>query len=84
MKSLIELLAEAQEILDKIAAHDDFVALLESEFWDNPAISLSDARQALEDLKKAQEAIQSSSSKMLAEPGRESVKLIVRKSFGRN
>ena len=57
MKSLIELILEAQQqALDKIAAYDDFVALLESEHWDEPGITLSDARQALEDLQKAHEA----------------------------
>ena len=56
MKTLIELIGEAQNILDKIAAHDDFVALLESDLWDDPAITLSDAKQALVDMEKAHEA----------------------------
>ena len=55
MESLIELIAEAQTTLDKIAAHDSFVALLEGDKWDDPAITLSDARQALDDLRKAHE-----------------------------
>ena len=55
MKTLTELIAEAQSILDKIAAHDDFVALLEAGVWDDPAITLSDARQALNDLQTAYE-----------------------------
>ncbi len=54
-QSLIELIAEAQAILDKIAAHDDFAKLLETEAWDDPAITLNDASQALEDLQKAHE-----------------------------
>ena len=56
MKTLLELIVEGQQILDKIAAHDDFVALLENELWDDPTITLCDARQALEDLQKAYEA----------------------------
>ena len=55
MQSLIELIAEAQATLDKIAAHDSFVKLLEAGVWDDPAITLSDARQALNDLQKAHE-----------------------------
>ncbi len=56
MKSLLELVAEAQKILDAICAsqqrfaiacHDEFAELLETEKWDDPAITLSDARLAL-------------------------------------
>lgn len=57
MKSLTELIAEAQSTLDKIAGHSDFVALLETELWDDPAITLSDARQALDDLRKAHNSL---------------------------
>ena len=53
MKTLPELITEAQIILDKIADHDDFAKLLETEAWDDPAITLSDARQALNDLQQA-------------------------------
>ncbi len=64
MKILSELIVEAQKILDAICAsqqrfaiagHDDFVMLLETERWDDPAITLSDARQALNDLQAAYE-----------------------------
>ena len=55
MQTLSDLIAEAQSILNKIAAHNEFVALLEGNKWDDPAITLSDARQALEDLHKAHE-----------------------------
>ncbi len=55
MKILTELILEAQSTLDKIAGHDDFAQLLELGLWDDPAISLSDARQALEDLQKKNE-----------------------------
>jgi len=46
------LIINAQSALDAIAASDGFVKLLELGLWDDPAISLSDARQALEDLQK--------------------------------
>ena len=46
------LIINAQSALDAIAASDEFVKLLELGLWDDPAISLSDARQALEDLQK--------------------------------
>ncbi len=55
MQTFSDLISEAQAILDKISAHDDFVKLLETEAWDDPAITLSDARQALDDLQKAHE-----------------------------
>lgn len=53
MKTLDKLIIEAESILNKIAGHDDFVKLLNEGRWDDPAITLSDARQALEDLRKA-------------------------------
>ncbi len=46
------LILNAQSTLDQIAASDDFAQLLELGLWDDPAITLSDARQALEDLQK--------------------------------
>ncbi len=46
------LIINAQSALDAIAGSDDFAQLLELGLWDDPAISLSDARQALEDLLK--------------------------------
>lgn len=48
-----EILAQAQAALDQIAAHPEFGRLLESELWDEPELSLGDARQALDDLEKA-------------------------------
>ena len=57
MKSLFELIADAQETLDKIVAHDGFVEILESELWEDPAITMSDAKEALEALQKAYEEI---------------------------
>ncbi len=47
------LILNAQSALDQIAASNDFAQLLELGLWDDPAISLSDARQALTDLQKA-------------------------------
>ena len=55
MQTLSELIAEAQVTLDKIAGHDSFIKILEDGIWDDPAITLSDARQALDDLQKAHE-----------------------------
>jgi hypothetical protein len=46
------LILNAQKALDAIAGHDDFAQLLELGLWDDPAITLSDARQSLEDLQK--------------------------------
>ncbi len=53
----LTLINNAQKALDAIAGHDDFVKLLELELWDDPAISLSDARQALDDLEKIYESV---------------------------
>ncbi|MBO3462102.1 hypothetical protein G7B40_030990 [Aetokthonos hydrillicola Thurmond2011] len=52
----LTLINNAKEALNAIAAHDEFVRLLELELWDDPAISLSDARQALDDLEKIYES----------------------------
>lgn len=52
----LTLINNAQKALDAIAAHDDFARLLEMELWDDPAIILSDARQALDDLQKVYES----------------------------
>ena len=54
MKPLIELIVTAQDILDQIAAHDDFMKILESELWDCPTTSLSQCRDCLEDLAETQ------------------------------
>ena len=55
MKTLFELIVKAQQILDKIVAHDDFVEIIESELWEDPTITMSDAKEALEALQKAYE-----------------------------
>ena len=34
MKSLLELVAEAQKNLDANAAHDEFIELIEAQVWD--------------------------------------------------
>jgi hypothetical protein len=52
----LTLINNAKEALDAIAAHDDFIRLLDLELWDDPAITLSDARQALDDLQKVYES----------------------------
>jgi len=57
VKSLAELITEAQEVLDQIAGHDDFVAILESELWEYPATSLSQCRECLEDLAEVNEKL---------------------------
>ena len=57
MKTLIELIGEAQQILDKIAAHDDFVKILESELWDYPVTSLTQVRECLEDLAEVEKKL---------------------------
>ncbi len=62
MKSLIELITTAQEILDKIAAHDDFITILESELWEYPATSLSQCRDCLEDLAEVNEKLKREAS----------------------
>ncbi len=56
------LILNAQKALDQIAASADFAQLLELGLWDDPAISLSDARQALEDLQKIHNDYKSSKS----------------------
>lgn len=60
MKSLDELIVEAQQVLDVIAIHPSFVALLETELWDDPAIHLSDVCQWLADIRKAHEELENS------------------------
>ena len=57
MQTFNELIANACSALDAIAGHPDFVALLETELWDDPAISLADARQAIDNLLKAHREI---------------------------
>ncbi len=57
MKSLIELIIEAQETLDQIAAHNGFVEILESELWEYPATSLSQCRECLEDLAEVEQKL---------------------------
>jgi hypothetical protein len=51
------LILNAQKALDQIATSDDFAQLLELGLWDDPAISLSDARQSLDDLHKAYQSM---------------------------
>lgn len=57
MKSLAELIVEAQQVLDEIAAHDSFVEILESELWEYPETSLSQCRECLEDLAEVQQKL---------------------------
>jgi len=57
MKSLADLIIVAQEALDKIAAHDSFVEILESELWDYPATSLIQCRDCLEDLAETEKKL---------------------------
>ena len=47
------LIREAIASLDKIAAHDDFLTLLEQGCWDYPETTLIQCRECLEDLHDA-------------------------------
>lgn len=60
MKSLDELITEVEQGLDAIATHPSFVALLETELWDDPAIHLSDACEWLTNIRKAHENLENS------------------------
>ena len=57
MRNLAELIVEAQKMLDRIAAHDDFTAILESELWEYPATSLIQCRDCLEDLAETEKKL---------------------------
>ena len=61
MKTLIELISEAQATLDKIAAHDDFVQILESELWEYPSTSLIQCRECLSDLAETKKKLKKES-----------------------
>jgi len=58
MKTLPELFSEALSLVENIARHPDFVALVELGDWEDPAILLSDARKALEGVHRIYEANQ--------------------------